>query len=176
MTVVRAGVVPGRRMAGYVAAGILAVAVVCAGTVGVFGLSRVFTGLFFGAAAAVGLMVALFGRDRVELTEDAIVRRTPWGASTVAWDRVVAGRFALDEKGRWTLALDLNGGDEPHRELVLLSIPPVQRPIAGAYDMRKREQVDEIRTMLRHRRIPVTILPEIAEALQRHWKIAPPTR
>ncbi|MET8425347.1 hypothetical protein [Nocardia sp. NPDC004860] len=176
MTMVRAGVVPGRRMAGYVAAGILVVAVVCAGTVGVFGLNRVFTGLFFGAAAAVGLMVALFGRDRVELTEDAIVRRTPWGASAVAWDRVVAGRFALDEKGRWTLALDLNGGDEPHRELVLLSIPPVRRPIASAYDMRKREQVDEIRTMLRHRRIPVTILPEIANALQRHWKIAPPTR
>ncbi|MTE15590.1 hypothetical protein [Nocardia aurantiaca] len=176
MTVVRAGVVPGQRMAGYVAAGVLMVAVVCAGTVGVFGLHRVFTGLFFGAAVAVGLMLALFGRDGMELTEESIVRRTPWGSSTVAWDRVVAGRFALDEKGRWTLALDLNGGDEPHQELVLLSIPPVVAPIGNAYDMRKREQIGEIRTMLRQRRIPVTILPEIAVALQRHWKVDPPTR
>ncbi|MGV9839550.1 hypothetical protein ACWDUL_35875 [Nocardia niigatensis] len=176
MTMVRAGVVPGRRMAGYMATGVLMVAVVCAGTVAVFGLNRVFTGLFFGAAGAVALLVALFGRDRVELTEESIVRRTPWGSATVAWDRVVAGRFALDEKSRWTLALDLNGGDERHQELVLLSIPPVERPIANAYDMRKREQVEEIRTILRHKRIPVTILPEIADALRRHWKIAPPTR
>ncbi|MFE3754667.1 hypothetical protein ACFXO9_10195 [Nocardia tengchongensis] len=173
---VRAGVVPGRRIAGYVAAGVFAVAVVCVGTVGAFGLNRVFTGLFFGAAAAVALLFALFGRDGVELTEDAIVLRTPWARSTVAWQRVVAGRFALDESGRWTLALDLNGGDEPHQELVLLSVPPVRRPVANAYDLRKREQVNEIRTMLRHKRIPVTILPEIAEALQRHWKIAPPAR
>ncbi|MFE5283637.1 hypothetical protein ACFRAQ_01530 [Nocardia sp. NPDC056611] len=173
---VRAGVVPGRRIAGYAAAGVFLVAVVCAGTIGVFGLNRVFTGLFFGVAAAVGLLILLFGRDGVELTEAAIVRRTPWGTSTVAWDRVVAARFALDEHGRWTLALDLTDGDEPHRELVLLSIPPVHRPVAGAYDQRKREQVTEIRTMLRQRRIPVTILPEIAEALQEHWKIAPPTR
>ncbi|MVU82882.1 hypothetical protein GPX89_37310 [Nocardia sp. ET3-3] len=174
MTMVRAGVVPGHRMAGYVVVGVLVVASVAAATVGVFGWNRVFTGLFFGAAVTVGVMFALFGRDGVELTEDAIVRRTPWGTSTVAWDRVVAGRFALGENGRWTLALDLNGGDEPHRELVLLSVPPVARPIGSAYDMRKREQVDEIRTILRHKRIPVTILPEIADGLQRHWKIAPP--
>ncbi|MEC3951725.1 hypothetical protein VMT65_01640 [Nocardia sp. CDC153] len=173
---VRAGVVPGRRVAGYAIAGVIVVGVVCAGTVGAFGVNRIFTGLFFGAAVAVAALIVLFGRDGVELTEETIVRRTPWGASAVEWERVVAGRFTLGEKGRWTLALDLNGGEEPHGELVLLSIPPVVRPISNAYDMRKREQVNEIRTILRHKRIPVTILPEIAEALRYHWKIAPPTR
>ncbi|GAB0106400.1 hypothetical protein JMUB6875_53840 [Nocardia sp. JMUB6875] len=176
MAMVRAGVVPGRRMAVYAVAGLAVVGVVCAGTVGVFGLNRVFTGLFFGGAVAIALLFALFGRDGVELTEDRIVRRTPWGSSTLGWDRVVAGRFALGEKGRWSLALDLNDGSEPHHELVLLSIPPVTAPISGAYDMRKREQVNEIRNILRQKKIPVTILPEIADALQRHWKIAPPTR
>ncbi|BAW10077.1 conserved hypothetical protein [Nocardia seriolae] len=172
---VRAGVVPGRRVAVDAVAGVAVAVVVCAGTVGMFGLNRVFTGLFFGAAGAVAVLFALFGRDTVELTEERIRCRTPWGASTLAWDRVVAGRFALDERGRWALALDLNGGVEPHQELVLLSVPPVTRPISNAYDMRKREQINEIRTILRQKRIPVTILPEIADALQRHWKIAPPT-
>ncbi|AYF73049.1 hypothetical protein D7D52_03275 [Nocardia yunnanensis] len=173
---VRAGVVPGRRVAAYAVAGLAVAGGVCAATVGVFGVNRVFTGLFFGAGIAIALLFALFGRDGIELTEETIVRRTLWRSSALGWERVVAGRFTLGEKGRWTLALDLNGGEEPHQELVLLSIPPVVRPIGNAYDMRKREQVDEIRTMLRHKRIPVTILPDIAQALQSHWKIAPPAR
>jgi hypothetical protein len=41
--------------------------------------------------------------------------------------------------------------------------------------MRKREQVSEIREMLRAKRIPITVLPEIAGALNQHWQIAPPT-
>ncbi|WP_460728449.1 hypothetical protein [Nocardia heshunensis] len=173
---VRAGVVPGRRVAVYAVAGLLVVGIVCAATVAAFGVNRIFTGLFFGAAGAIALLFVLFGRDGVVLTDDMIVRRTPWGSSTVDWGRVVAGRFALGENGRWTLALDLNGGAETHQELVLLSIPPVTRTVSNAYDMRKREQVNEIRTMLRHKRIPVTILPGIAQALQSHWKIAPPSR
>ncbi|SLJ83211.1 Uncharacterised protein [Mycobacteroides abscessus subsp. abscessus] len=50
------------------------------------------------------------------------------------------------------------------------------RPVSGAYDMRKREQVHEIREFLRRKRVPVTVLPEIAGALSEFWKIAPPTR
>ncbi|WP_306365587.1 hypothetical protein [Nocardia sp. CC227C] len=173
-TVVRAGVVPRGRAATYGSAGALTLLAICGATVAGFGMNRVFTGIAVGAVAAVALLLALFKRDGVVLGEDAIVRRTPWSAETIAWDRVVAGRFALDDHGRWALALDLNGGEEPHGELVLLSIPPVVRPIASAYDMRKREQVGEIRTMLRHKRIPVTVLPEIADALTRHWKLAPP--
>ncbi|MEV6767614.1 hypothetical protein AB0N05_03180 [Nocardia sp. NPDC051030] len=176
MTVVRAGVVPGRRAALYGLSGFLAVALVCGAIVGAFGLNRVFTGLLLGIAAGVALLFLLFGRDGLILSEESIVRRTPWAASTVAWDRVVAGRFALDDKARWSLALDLNGGEEQHGELVLLSIPPVVRPITNAYDHRKREQVNEIRNILRDKRIPVTILPEIAAGLQEHWRIAPPTR
>ncbi|MFJ4652811.1 hypothetical protein ACIP5Y_16230 [Nocardia sp. NPDC088792] len=172
---VRAGVVPGRRAAWYGSAGLLLAVLIGGVIVGVFGLNRIFTGIAIGVVVGIALMFALFGRDGVLLSEQSIVRRTPWATSTIAWDRVVAGRFALDEHARWSLALDLNGGDEPHQELVLLSIPPVVRPIANAYDHRKREQVNEIRTMLRQQRIPVVILPEIADALQRHWRIAPPT-
>ncbi|QLY34236.1 hypothetical protein [Nocardia huaxiensis] len=173
---VRAGVVSGRRTALYALTAVVTIALISGATVTFFGLGRVFTGLLLGAFAGLALLIALFRRDSVELTEDAIVRRTPWTADTIAWDRVVAGRFTLDEKSRWSLALDLNGGDELHGELILLSIPPVLRPVANAYDMRKREQVNEIRTMLRHKRVPVTVLPDIAEALSRHWKLAPPTR
>ncbi|MRH86954.1 hypothetical protein GFY24_05650 [Nocardia sp. SYP-A9097] len=175
MTMVRAGVVPGWRAAWYGVAGVLVMAAVCGGVVGLFGVNRVFTGLLLGVAAGITVLFLLFGRDGVVLTEQAIVRRTPWGAETFGWDRVVAGRFTLDEDARWSLALDLNDGDEPHGELVLLSIPPVVKPIANAYDMRKREQVNEIRGMLRGKRIPVTVLPEIADALTRHWRSAPPT-
>ncbi|WP_433198959.1 hypothetical protein ACQP1G_05440 [Nocardia sp. CA-107356] len=176
MTMVRAGVVPTRRAMLYGTLGIAATVLVCAAIVAGFGLNRVFTGLLAGAVAGVALLTALFGRDVIVLTDGAIYRRTPWRESSIEWDRVVAGRFALDERARWSLALDLIGGDERHGELVLLSIPPVRRPVAGAYDMRKREQVTEIRAMLRHKRVPVTVLPEIAGALQQHWRIAPPTR
>ncbi|MEV6070381.1 hypothetical protein AB0L82_27865 [Nocardia sp. NPDC052001] len=176
MTMVRAGVVPGRRAAWYGVAGVLVTAGICGIVVGLFGVNRVFTGLLLGVAAGISLLFLLFGRDGVVLTDQSIVRRTPWSASTLAWDRVVAGRFALDENARWSLALDLNDGDEPHHELVLLSIPPVVKPVGSAYDMRKREQVNEIRGMLRSKRIPITVLPEIADALTVHWRLAPPTR
>lgn len=176
MTMVRAGVVPGRRAAAYGGAALAVTIAVTLTTVGVFGWNRVFTGLLLGVAAGLTVLFLLFGRDGLVLSDEAIVQRTPWGALGIEWDRVVAGRFALDEKGRWSLALDLNGGSEQHGELVLLSIPPVVGPVANAYDMRKREQVNEIRELLRNKRIPVTLLPEIAAALQQHWRIAPPTR
>ncbi|WP_024802156.1 hypothetical protein [Nocardia sp. BMG51109] len=174
MGAVRAGVVSGRRALVYSVLGVAATVVVCAAVVGVFGVNRVFTGLFAGAVVAIALLVRLFGRDAVVLTEQAIYLRTPLHESSIGWERVVAGRFALDEQARWSLALDLTGGDEPHSELVLLSIPPVVRPVANAYEHRKCEQVGEIRKMLRHKRIPVTVLPEIGAALHEHWKLAPP--
>ncbi len=170
---VRAGVVSGRRALVYSVLGVLTTVVVCAGVVGVFGVNRVFTGLLAGAVLAIAVLVRLFGRDVVVLADQAIYLRTPLHESSVDWDRVVAGRFALDERERWSLALDLTGGDELHGELVLLSIPPVVRPVSNAYEHRKREQVAEIRKMLRHKRVPVTVLPEIAEALHEHWKLAP---
>ncbi|MCP2275296.1 hypothetical protein [Nocardia amikacinitolerans] len=176
MTMVRAGVVPTRRAMLYGMLGIAVTVLVCAAIVTGFGLNRVFTGLLAGAVAGIALLVALFGRDAIVLTEGAIYRRTPWAESSIDWDRVVAGRFTLDERARWSLALDLSGGDERHGELVLLSIPPVVRPVSGAYDLRKRDQVKQIREMLRHKRVPVTVLPEIAGALNAHWNIAPPTR
>ncbi|MCP2290876.1 hypothetical protein ACFYT3_29650 [Nocardia amikacinitolerans] len=175
MTMVRAGVVPTRRAMLYGMLGIAVTVLVCAAIVSGFGLNRVFTGLLAGAVAGIALLVALFGRDAIVLTEGAIYRRTPWAESSIDWDRVVAGRFTLDERARWSLALDLSGGDERHGELVLLSIPPVVRPISGAYDLRKRDQVTQIREMLRHKRVPVTVLPDIAGALSTHWNIAPPT-
>lgn len=173
---VRAGVVPGARIAGYAAAAVVVTALICAVTVGVFGIDRVFTGLLLGAVAGVALLVALFRRDAVVLGADAIQRRTPWSAETIGWDRVVGGRFTLDERARWSLALDLTGGAEEHGELVLLSIPPVVRPVGNAYELRKREQVTEVRRLLRDRKIPITVLPEIAAALQQHWRLAPPAR
>lgn len=176
MKVVHAGVVPNRRVLGYGLVGIGIVVAVCVATVLLFGLHRVFTGLFIGAVAAIAALFALFTRDAVILTEQGIYRRTPWSVDSIDWERVVAGRFGLDERARWSLALDLNGGTEPHRELVLLSIPPVAGPVSGAYDLRKREQVNEIREMLRRKKVPVTVLPQIAGALHEHWKIAPPTR
>ncbi|WP_328406420.1 hypothetical protein [Nocardia sp. NBC_00403] len=176
MTMVRAGVVPTQRALLYGALGIGVTTLVCAAIVTGFGPNRVFTGLLAGVVAGIAILVALFGRDVVVLTDGGIYRRTPWRESSIDWGRVVAGRFALDERARWSLALDLSGGDERHGELVLLSIPPVIRPVSGAYDMRKREQVQEIREMLRRQRVPVTVLPEIAGGLHRHWQIAPPTR
>lgn len=175
MTTVRAGVVPIHRALLYGVLGIVATVLVCAATVAGFGLNRVFTGLLLGAAVGIAVLALLFTRDAVVLTEHAIHRRTPWGVASLDWDRVVAGRFTLDERARWSLALDLTDGDERHGELVLLSIPAVTGPISGAYDQRKCDQVKEIRTLLRQRRIPITVLPEIAAGLQRHWKIAPPT-
>ncbi|MFI9510461.1 hypothetical protein [Nocardia sp. NPDC052566] len=175
MTTVHAGVVPLRRAIGYAALGLLTIGAICAATVWAFGIPRVFTGLALGAIAGIAALTALFTRDSVILTDQAIYRRTPWARTSIDWGRVVAGRFALDEQARWSLALDLSGGDERHGELVLLCIPPVAGPVAGAYDLRKREQVNEIREMLRRKRVPVTVLPEIAGALQQHWQIAPPT-
>ncbi|WP_327110268.1 hypothetical protein OHB12_20915 [Nocardia sp. NBC_01730] len=175
MTTVRAGVVPTQRAALYSVLGILVTVTICGAFVAAFGTNRVFTGLLAGAVAGVAALSALFTRDAVVLTDHAIYRRTPWTVSSIAWDRVVAGRFTLDERSRWSLALDLSGGDEPHGELVLLSIPPVIRPVTGAYDLRKRDQVTEIRAVLRRKRIPVTVLPQIAGALREHWQIAPPT-
>ncbi|MBF6245351.1 MULTISPECIES: hypothetical protein [Nocardia] len=173
---VRAGVVTGRRTLTYSALAALSVLVICGAVVALFGVNRIFTGLLAGAVAGIALLVALFGRDVVVLTDRAIYRRTPWAESRLEWDRVVAGRFALDERARWSLALDLTGGDEPHDELVLLSIPPVRHPVSNAYEHRKREQVAEIRRILREQRIPVTLLPEIAAALHEHWKLAPAAR
>ncbi|MEU8896255.1 hypothetical protein [Nocardia sp. NPDC048505] len=173
---VRAGVVPGRRIALYAAVGVLVTAALSLVVMFAFGGHRVFTGLAIGGVVAIAALVALFKRDAIVLGEDAIYLRTPWQETPVAWERVVAGRFTLDDRERWSLALDLSGGDEAHDELVLLSIPPVAGPVAGAYDLRKREQVHEIREMLRRKHIPVMVLPEIAGALSTHWKIAPPTR
>ncbi len=173
VSVVRAGVVPGRRTFLYGVLSALATAMVCGGIVAAFGIYLVFIGLFAGAVVGISVLMALFGRDVVVLTEQTISRRTPLHEARISWDRVVAGRFTLDKQARWSLALDLQGGDELHGELVLLSIPPVVRPISGAYDHRKREQVAQIRTMLRYKRIPVTVLPEIANALHEHWKLAP---
>ncbi|QIS15891.1 hypothetical protein F5544_40375 [Nocardia arthritidis] len=175
MTTVHAGVVPARRVLGYSAIGLLVLGAVCAGFVIGFGINRVFTGLLIGIVLAIATLALLFTRDSVVLAEEAIYRRKPWSVSSFGWDRVVAGRFALDERARWTLALDLTAGAERHGELVLLSIPPVVGPVAGAYDLRKREQVTEIREMLRRKRVPVTVLPEIAGALHNYWQIAPPT-
>ncbi|MGW0007632.1 hypothetical protein [Nocardia grenadensis] len=173
---VHAGVVPTARVLGYGLAGVALVVAVTVPTVLLFGPARVFTGIVLGAILAVAALFALFTRDTVILTEEAIQRRTPWSATSIDWERVVAGRFGLDEDARWSLALDLTGSEEPHSELVLLSIPPVRGPVSGAYELRKREQVNEIRNMLRHKRIPVTVLPDIAGALEQHWQIAPPTR
>ncbi|MBF6437051.1 hypothetical protein [Nocardia cyriacigeorgica] len=175
MTLVHAGVVPTRRAMIYGVLGIAVTVALCLATIAAFGMNRVFTGLLAGAIAGVAVLVALFTRDAVVLTEGAIYRRTPWAETSIDWDRVVAGRFTLDERARWSLALDLVGGDEEHGELVLLSIPPVSGPVSSAYDMRKREQVDQIRNMLRRKKIPVMVLPEIAGALHEHWNIAPPT-
>jgi hypothetical protein len=173
---VRAGVVSTRRTLLYSGVAVAVLAVVCGVVVAVFGPNRVVTGLLAGAVVAVALLVMLFGRDAVVLTEGAIYQRTPWHESRIDWERVVAGRFTLDDRERWSLALDLVGGAQAHDELVLLSIPPVRGPVSGAYDLRKREQVTEIRAILLHKRVPVTVLPEIADALARHWRIAPPTR
>ncbi|WP_040798515.1 hypothetical protein [Nocardia higoensis] len=175
MAMVRAGVVPGRRTAIYSAIGFALVVVVTLAVVAVFGWGRVFTGLLGGAVVGIAALVALYKRDAVVLTDEAIELRTPLTHEVVMWDRVVGARFALDEHARWSLALDLTGGDEAHGELVLLSIPPVRQPLSGAYDLRKREQVNEIREFLRRKRVAVTVLPEIAGALSEHWKIAPPT-
>ncbi|MGW0179382.1 hypothetical protein [Nocardia sp. NPDC003345] len=173
---VHAGVVPTERIVGYSLAAIVVVAAVTVPTVWLFGVSRIVTGMALGAVLAVAALVALFKRDAVVLTENAIHRRTPWSVTDIDWERVVAGRFGLDDQARWALALDLTEGEETHSELVLLSIPPVNGPVSGAYDLRKREQINQIRNILRIKRVPVTVLPDIAGALERHWKIAPPTR
>ncbi|MFC4375689.1 hypothetical protein ACFO5K_16435 [Nocardia halotolerans] len=173
MAVVRAGVVPAGRSLFYCLIGALVTTGVAGLAVAMFGANRVFTGLLVGAVAGIAAGAMLFVRDVVELAEPAIHVRTPFRSATVPWDRVVAGRFTLDERGRWALALDLTG--DTADELVLLSIPPVLGPVAGAYNMRKREQVREIRELLRAKRIPITVLPEIAGALNQHWQIAPPT-
>ncbi|APE37263.1 hypothetical protein BOX37_28755 [Nocardia mangyaensis] len=173
MAVVRAGVVPGGRSVVYILIGLLVTTGITGLAVAMFGVNRVVAGVLVGIVGGIAAGVALFARDVTELTEHAIYARTPFRSATVPWDRVVAGRFTLDEHDRWALALDLTG--DTADELVLLSIPPVSRPVSGAYDMRKREQVSEIREMLRAKRIPITVLPEIAGALNQHWQIAPPT-
>ncbi|MFC8047009.1 hypothetical protein [Nocardia sp. NPDC057353] len=169
---VRAGVVPGSRIALYAAAALLITVVLTGAVVALFGVNRVFTGLLLGGVLGIAVLVALFRRDVVVLDERAIDRRTPWSAQPLDWERVVGGRFSLDERARWSLALDLTGD----AELVLLAIPPVVRPVGNAYEMRKREQVLQVRQLLREKRIPITVLPEIATALQRHWRLAPPAR
>lgn len=173
MAVVRAGVVPAGRSLVYILIGLLVTTGIAGLVVAMFGINRVVAGVLVGIIGGIAAGVALFTRDVTELTDHAIYVRTPFRSVTIPWDRVVAGRFTLDEHGRWALALDLTGDTDD--ELVLLSIPPVHRPVSGAYDMRKKEQVSEIRETLRAKRIPITVLPEIAAALAEHWQIAPPT-
>ncbi len=168
--------VPGRRVGCYCGVGLALMLAVTLAVVAWFGPGRVFTGLLAGFVLGAAALAALYKRDGVVLTDDAIELRTPLAHEVLSWDRVVGARFALDERARWSLALDLSGGDEPHGELVLVSIPPVRGPVSSAYELDMRERIEAIREFLRRKRVPVTVLPEIAGALSEHWKIAPPTR
>jgi hypothetical protein len=176
VTPVRAGTISAWKYAAYLLAVMVEIAAatvimaVCAGT------NRVFTGLLLGLVLAGPLGWLLRRTDSVELSDRGLALRSMWRTRCLGWDRVLGGRFAYDEHGRWTLALDLTAGDERNQELVLLSIPPITRPVSNAYEMRKCEQVNEIRAMLRRRRIPITVVPDILTALQTYWKIAPPTK
>ncbi|RMI31008.1 hypothetical protein [Nocardia stercoris] len=173
---VRAGEVSSQRMLLYGVLGAVPGLVAGAAIVAGFGIGRIFTGILAGVLLTVALLVLMFRRDGIELGPDRIERRTLWRRHTLGWDRVVAARFTLGEGGRWELALDLVPGEEPpYGELILLSIPPVVRPVGNAYEDRKREQVGEIRNLLRDKKIPVTILPGIALALTLHWKLTPPS-
>lgn len=175
MTPVRAGTISTWKYAAYLLVVLVEVAAVTVAVAACAGTNRVFTGLLLGLVLACPLGWLLRRTDAVELSDDGVVRRSLGRSRRLGWDRVVGGRFAYDERGRWTLALDLTAGSERNQELVLLSVPPITRPVSNAYEMRKCEQVNDIRAMLRRRRIPVTVVPDILTALETYWKIAPPT-
>lgn len=172
----RAGTIPTWKYLAYAAAIATEIVAVTAAIVVGSGFDRLFTGLLLGVTLGVPLGWALRRMDSVDLTDDGIVRHSLLRTRRIGWDRVVGGRFAYDDRERWTLALDLTGGDEPNNELVLLSIQPVTRPVVNPYEMRKREQVGELRDILRDKQVPVTVLPEILDALRTHWGAPPPRR
>jgi hypothetical protein len=64
------------------------------------------------------------------------------------------------------LTLDLRSDPD---ELVLLTFPPVDRPVANPYHMRKREQLRDVIAVLTRRGVALTVLPEIAAAVRRYW-------
>jgi hypothetical protein len=171
---VRAGTVPAWKYAVYLAVVAAEVAAVTLAVVFGFGVNRLFTGLLIGLVLGCPLAWFLRGLDAVELADSAIVVRRPFRLRRIGWDRVVGGRFAYDERGRWALALDLTAGEEPHQELVLLAIPPITQSVTNAYEMRKREQVTRIREVLRAHRVPVTVLPEIIAAMSEFWGMPGP--
>ncbi|NUS45306.1 MAG: PH domain-containing protein [Mycobacteriaceae bacterium] len=174
MAPVRAGTVPAWKYLLYAAVVSAEVAAVSAAVVIGSGVDRIFTGILLGLTVAIPLGALLRRMDGVTLGDDAVVLRRTLRTRRIGWADVRGGRFAYDEYGRWTLALDLAAGAAHGDELVLLSIPPVSRPVSNPYELRKREQVRELRLALRRKRVPVTVVPEIAAALHEHWGIAPP--
>jgi len=173
---VRVGTIPTWKYGVYLLIIVVEVALVTTAVAFGIGAGRLFTGLLLGLASAPLLGLALRRMDSIDLTETGLIRRSPLRRRRIGWERVVGGRFAYDDGGRWTLALDLTPGSERNHELVLLSIPPVTGPVSNAYELRKREQVNEIRAVLRQRRIPITAVPQILAALQTHWGVTPPRR
>ena len=166
-----AGVVSVPRGAGYFGVAALAAVAVGAGLTAAFGLHRIMTAIVIAVFVFVAAAFALFRSDRVTLDESRIDIRLPWGSTALPWDRVVAARLSNMADGRWGLALDLTAGDERHNELALLAIPPVTREVGNAYEMRKREQLTGTLDLLRHKRVPMTVLPDIRAALADFWRI-----
>ena len=76
---------------------------------------------------------------------------------------MIGARFALDGD-RWSLTLDLRSDPDE-----LVSFPPVDRPVANPYQMRKREQLRDVIDILTRRGVALTVLPEIAAAVRRYW-------
>lgn len=160
-----AGVVPAARGALYIGIGTALAAAVTLGVLVAFGPNRTFTGLLLGLMCGVVAGAALFTRDTIVISDAGITTRTPWSRSRTAWDDVIGARFALDGSN-WSLTLDLRS--EPD-ELVLLSFPPVDRPVANPHQMRKREQLRAVVDILSRRGVALTVLPEIATAVRRYW-------
>lgn len=171
---VRAGTIPGWKYIAYVVVVLAEVVGVTIATAAGTNPDRIVTGIVLGVTLGVPLGWLLRRSDAVILTDESIVLTSFIRRRRMSWNRVVGGRFAFDERGRWTLALDLTPGTERHNELVLLTIPPVSKPPASPYDMHKREQIIDIRAVLSAHRIPITIVPEIATCLNVYWHIGKP--
>ena len=178
MPTVRVGLVSNRRIALYIAAGVVGFAIGFIAIIAPFGWNRLFTGLAIGLLLGGAIAGWLLSQDGIILDDDAVVIRTPWRRSRIAWDRI-SGIHArridptdAEDTEKWLFDMQFAGSTET---LSLLEIPAVTSSWANPYEHRSREQLKAVFDVARAKALPVAVPAAIAQPLKEHWHLEAPT-
>jgi hypothetical protein len=174
---VRVGIVSSRRIALYIAAGVVGFAVGFTAIIVPFGWNRLFTALAIGLLLGGAIAGWLLSQDGIILDDDAVAIRTPWRRSKIAWERI-SGIHArriepteADETEKWLFEMQFAGSTET---LALLEIPAVTSAWANPYEHRSREQLKAVFDISRAKALPVAVPASIAQPLKEHWHLEAP--